>query len=88
MRVNLKVFYSIIITLLFFLPATLIAEKASYEVFKAYQTYSRNWMNMNAPAIATENFHANTYINNNPIKSFNTAMIEQEYSNNFSILKV
>jgi len=87
MRANLKVFYSIIITLLFFLPATLMAEKASYEVFKAYQTYSRNWMNMNAPAIATENFHANTYINNDPIKSFNTAMIEQEYSNNFSILK-
>ena len=26
MRANLKVFYSIIITLLFFLPATLIAE--------------------------------------------------------------
>jgi len=86
MHTNLKVIFSII-TLIISSPSILLADKASYEVFEAYQSYSKNWMNMNASEIAAENFHANTYLNNDPIIAFNTAMIEQEYSNNFSTLK-
>ena len=87
MLAPLNKLYLLAVILVISSPSYLSAENASHEVFKAYQSYSRNWMNMDATAIATENFHPRVYLNNASITSFDSAMIEQDYQSNFKKLK-
>lgn len=87
MLAPLNKLYLLAVILVISSPSYLSAENASHDVFKAYQSYSRNWMNMDATAIATENFHPRVYLNNESITSFDTAMIEQDYQSNFKKLK-
>lgn len=67
--------------------SNVLADDDSYEVFKAYQSYSRNWMNMDAASIATENFHTKVNINNESIISLDTSMIEQNFLTTFKKLR-
>ena len=64
MPIPLKNIYISVVIVLITSFSNVFAENASYEVFKAYQSYSRNWMNRDAAAIATENFHTQVNINN------------------------
>ena len=72
MPIPLKNIYISVVIVLITSFSNVFAENASYEVFKAYQSYSRNWMNRDAAAIATENFHTQVNINNEPIAAFDT----------------
>ena len=67
MPIPLKNIYISVVIVLITSFSNVFAENASYEVFKAYQSYSRNWMNRDAAAIATENFHTQVNINNESI---------------------
>jgi len=87
MPIPLKNIYICVVIVLITSFSNVFAENASYEVFKAYQSYSRNWMNRDAAAIATENFHTQVNINNEPIAAFDTSMIEQNYLTTFKKLK-
>ena len=64
-----------------------IAENDSFKAFKAYQSYSRNWMNMNATAIARDNFHPQAYVNNQFITAIDAPMIEANYQASFTALR-
>jgi len=64
-----------------------LAEDTSIEAFRAYQNYSRNWLNMDAKAIARDNFHSPAHINKASITTSDATVIEENYKTNFTVLR-
>ena len=64
-----------------------LAEDTSIEAFRAYQNYSRNWLNMDAKAIARDNFHSPAHINKASITTSDATVIEENYKTDFTVLR-